>query len=242
MVKSWCRGFCRPWLPGPAGTYIGNRSPCGQDSEEDDAFLGPGAHGRGYQASCRDATLCHGALGPGENQRSPRNGHLIHGPRAIDVVINDSTTPHLHDGPGPWTKKDTRLSRPGAASMAHFHVNTVSLPDCPGPRYILERWRESAPNRSLAIQQRDRLLGADSLHHNRRLRIDLLYTRLEPVVPQHQRHMLTTLTLGELLADHRFDMDEAINVFLEPLLHPQQTQRHQRAERRLVLSCISFWT
>lgn len=97
------------------------------------------------------------------------------------------------------------------------------------------RHRTNAPNRSLAMQQRDRLLGAESLHHNRRLGIELLYTRLEPVVPQHQRHMLTTLTLGELLADHRFDMDEAINAFLERLLHPCQIERHQRAERRLRL-------
>lgn len=95
------------------------------------------------------------------------------------------------------------------------------------------RHRTNAPNRGLAEQQRDRLLGADSLHHNRRLGIDFLYTRLFQVVRADQSHMLTTVTLGQLLADHRFDIDEAVNAFLERLLHQEDVEHHQRMERRL---------
>ena len=95
------------------------------------------------------------------------------------------------------------------------------------------RHRTNAPGRSPAEQQRDRLLGADSLHHNRRLGIDFLYTRLVQVVRADQVDMLTTLTLGQLLADHRFDVDEAVHAFLERILSDEETEHHQRLERRL---------
>jgi hypothetical protein len=96
-----------------------------------------------------------------------------------------------------------------------------------------DRHRANASNRSPAEQQRDRLIGTDSLHHNRRLGIDFLYTRLVQVVRPDQRNMLTTLTLGQLLADHRFDVDEAVNAFLERLVSAEELERHQREERRL---------
>lgn len=95
------------------------------------------------------------------------------------------------------------------------------------------RHRTNAPGRSPAEQQRDRLLGADSLHHNRRLGINFLYTRLVQVVRADQVDMLTTLTLGQLLADHRFDVDEAVHAFLERILSDEETEHHQRLERRL---------
>ena len=98
-----------------------------------------------------------------------------------------------------------------------------------------QQHRTDARNRSLTEQQRDHLLGADSLHHNRRLGVDFLYTRLIQVVRADQANMLTTLTLGQLLADHRFDVDEAVNAFLERLLRPEEVARHQRLERRLRL-------
>lgn len=95
------------------------------------------------------------------------------------------------------------------------------------------RHRTNAPNRSPAEQQRDRLLGADSLHHNRRLGIDFIYTRLVQVVRVDQVNLLTTLALGQVLADHRFDIDEAVNAFLERLKYSEQVEQHQRMERRL---------
>jgi hypothetical protein len=95
------------------------------------------------------------------------------------------------------------------------------------------RHRTDALNRTPAEQQRDRLLGADSLHHNQRLGIDILYTCLVQVVRVDQRNILTTLTLGQLLADHSFDVDEAVNAFLERLLHSEEVEQHQRMERRL---------
>lgn len=95
------------------------------------------------------------------------------------------------------------------------------------------RHRTDALGRGLAEQQRDRLVGANSLHHNRRLGIDFLFTRLVQVVRADQVNMLTTLTLGQLLADNRFDVDEAVHAFLERLLHPEEVEHHQRLERRL---------
>jgi UBA-like domain len=95
------------------------------------------------------------------------------------------------------------------------------------------RHRQNVTGRSQAEQDRDRLLGALSLHHNRRRGISFLYTRLVQVVRADQVNMLTTLTLGQLLADHRFDVDEAVNAFLERLLHPDEIERHDRIERRL---------
>ncbi len=95
------------------------------------------------------------------------------------------------------------------------------------------RHRANAPNRSPAEQQRDRCLGADSLHHNRRLGVDFLYTRVVQVTPAHQIHMLTTLTVGQLLADHQFDVDEAVNAWTDRLVHPEEVEQHQRMERRL---------
>ncbi|KAF7506893.1 hypothetical protein GJ744_011134 [Endocarpon pusillum] len=95
------------------------------------------------------------------------------------------------------------------------------------------RHRTNAPGRSPAEQQRDRLLGADSVHHNRRLGIDFLYTRLVQVVRADQVDMLTTLTLGQLLADHRFDVDEAVHAFLERIQSKEETEHHQRLDRRL---------
>jgi hypothetical protein len=97
------------------------------------------------------------------------------------------------------------------------------------------RHQTNAPGRPAAEQQRDRLIGADSLHHNRRLGIEFLYTRLVQVVRADQRNQLTTLTLGQLLADHRFDVDETVDAFLERLLHPAELADHQRMERRLRL-------
>jgi UBA-like domain len=95
------------------------------------------------------------------------------------------------------------------------------------------RHRHNITGRSQAEQDRDRLLGSLHLHHNRRRGMDFLYRQLEQVVRADQAHMLTTLTLGQLLADHRFNIDEAVNAFLERLLHPEQIERHQRIERRL---------
>lgn len=89
------------------------------------------------------------------------------------------------------------------------------------------------PNRSLEEQQREQLLGAESLHHNRRLGINIIYSRLVHVVPPHQRELLTTLTLGQLLADHRFDLDEAVDAFFERLLQPEVLRHHLILERRL---------
>jgi hypothetical protein len=95
------------------------------------------------------------------------------------------------------------------------------------------RHRTNATGRSQAEQDRDRLIGAMNLHHNRRRGISFLYTRLVQVVRADQVNMLTTLTLGQLLADHRFDVDEAVHAFLERLLHPDEIERHERVERRL---------
>jgi hypothetical protein len=65
------------------------------------------------------------------------------------------------------------------------------------------RRREQAnqPGRNAEQLERDRLLGADSLHHNRRRAIDLLYERLIAAHPTAQAQ-LTTLAVGFLLAEN----------------------------------------
>lgn len=95
------------------------------------------------------------------------------------------------------------------------------------------RHRTNALDRRLAEQQRERLLGADSLHHNRRLGIDFLYTRLTQAMRPDQIAALNPLTLGQLLADHQFDVDEAVNAHFERERYPDQVEHYQRMERRL---------
>jgi hypothetical protein len=99
------------------------------------------------------------------------------------------------------------------------------------------RHQTNAPNRNAEEQEDDRLLGADSPHHNRQLGINLLYTRLvgDVRVRADQRHPPTTLTLGQLLADHDFDINEAAAAFRDHLLNPVELEHHRRMERRLRL-------
>lgn len=94
------------------------------------------------------------------------------------------------------------------------------------------RERVDQPGRNAAQQERDCLLGADSLHHNRRRAINALYQRLvsaQPVI----RPQLTTLNVGVLLADNLFDLDEAVRAFHERQVHPAQFQAASRTLRRL---------
>lgn len=94
------------------------------------------------------------------------------------------------------------------------------------------RDQANLPARNSAQIEHDRLLGADSLHHNRRRAIDALYQRLISAQPTAQ-HQLTALNVGVLLTDNRFDLDEAVNAFRERQLDPQQFQEATRRLRRL---------
>jgi hypothetical protein len=94
------------------------------------------------------------------------------------------------------------------------------------------RQRASQPGRSSNQGGADRLLGADSLHHNRRRAIDALYQRLISAQPA-AGHQLTTLNVGVLLADNRFDLDNAVDAFRERQIHLQQFQDATRRLRRL---------
>ncbi len=101
-------------------------------------------------------------------------------------------------------------------------------------RFNEARRREQAnqPGRGSIELERDRLLGADSLHHNRRRAVDALYQRLISAQPT-ARPQLTTLNVSVLLAENQFDLDEAVVAFHERQLHPQQFQDATRRLRRL---------
>ena len=76
--------------------------------------------------------------------------------------------------------------------------------------------QENQRGRDAPQLERDRLLGADSLHHNRRRAVDALYQRLISAQAQPTaRLQLTSLNVGLLLAEHRFDLDEAVGAFHE---------------------------
>ncbi len=94
------------------------------------------------------------------------------------------------------------------------------------------RERANQPGRDLTQLERDRLLGAESLHHNRRRAVDALYQRLISAQPTAQPQ-LTALNVGVLLVDARFDLEEAVNTFRERQLQPQQFQDTIRRLRRL---------
>lgn len=94
------------------------------------------------------------------------------------------------------------------------------------------RERMNQPGRDSNELERDRLLGADSLHHNRRWAVDALYQRLISAQPT-ARPQLTTLAVGVLLGDSHFDLDEAVIAFREQQLHPQVFQDATRRLRRL---------
>ena len=96
------------------------------------------------------------------------------------------------------------------------------------------REQENQRGRDAPQLERDRLLGADSLHHNRRRAVDALYQRLISAQAQPTaRLQLTSLNVGLLLAEHRFDLDEAVGAFHERQLHPQQLQDARRRLRSL---------
>ncbi|ERF76840.1 hypothetical protein EPUS_07630 [Endocarpon pusillum Z07020] len=96
----------------------------------------------------------------------------------------------------------------------------------------LRRELTNQPGRDANQLERDRLLGANSLHHNRRLAVDALYQRLITAQPT-ARPQLTTLNVGVLLVESRFDLDEAVAAFRERQLHPRQFQDATRRLRRL---------
>jgi hypothetical protein len=62
------------------------------------------------------------------------------------------------------------------------------------------RERANEPGRTAAQLKRDRLLGANSLHHNRRRALDALYERFVAAHPRAQPQ-LTALNVGVLLAE-----------------------------------------
>jgi hypothetical protein len=101
-------------------------------------------------------------------------------------------------------------------------------------RFNEARRREQAnqPGRDFTQLERDRLLGANSLHHNRCRAVDALYQRLISAQPR-ARPQLTELNVGVLLAENIFDLDDAMTVFRERQLNPQQFQCATRRLRRL---------
>jgi hypothetical protein len=94
------------------------------------------------------------------------------------------------------------------------------------------RQQANEPGRSPDQLERDYLLGAESLHHNRRRAVNVLYQRLIASQPT-ARPQLTTLNVGVLLAENRFDLDEAAAAFRERQLHTSQFQEATRRLRRL---------
>jgi hypothetical protein len=101
-------------------------------------------------------------------------------------------------------------------------------------RFNEARRREQASqsNRNANQIEHDRLLGADSLHHNRRRAVDALYQRLIAAQPT-ALPQLTALNVGVLLADNLFDLDAAVVAFRERQLHAQQFQDATRRLQRL---------
>jgi hypothetical protein len=97
------------------------------------------------------------------------------------------------------------------------------------------RDRANQPGRDSTQLERDRLLGANSLHHNHRRATDALYQRLISAQPTAHSPQPTAQPQGVLLTDSRFDTDEAIDTFRERQLHPQQFQDATRRLRRLCI-------
>jgi hypothetical protein len=106
-------------------------------------------------------------------------------------------------------------------------------------RFVNHRFNEARrrqqgnePGRGPDQLERDYLLGADSLHHNRRRAVNVLYQRLITALPI-ARPQLTALNLSVLLAENRFALDEAAAAFRERQLHAAQFQEATRRLRRL---------
>lgn len=100
----------------------------------------------------------------------------------------------------------------------------------------------NAPTRNQLARMRDRVLGADSLHHNRRLGVNYLYERLTMVREFESIQQMTTLTLGNALLENDFDVDAAVRALVERYnrdSNGEDLQRQLVTERRQRMPTLS---